>query len=201
MGYSARSLCARTRVSAVPRKCDSRVSSRGGRVLAHRGDLHDSADRRCSGWGASRSRTRAGRAARTPPRGRARGETVPIEDDDVDIAEFGRRSFAAASSYCRRYSPRVATGDPGDPQPTEGATWAGHFEDDDYVRVDWSQSARASSCLAPDLRSLRPRRTRRRAGWRADRAAADAPHRPRQRCSRRVECRDGPIWVVASRPA
>jgi len=106
MGYSARSLCARSRVSAVPRKCDSRVSSRGGRVLAHRGDLHDS-------------------------------------DDDVDIAEFGPKILRGGLELLPAVLARVAAGDPGDPQPTEGATWAGHFEDDDYVRVDWSQSARA----------------------------------------------------------
>ena len=69
--------------------------------------------------------------------------TVPIEDDDVDIATFGAKLRAGAVDLLPRALERVAAGDPGDPQPAEGATWAGHFEDDDYVRIDWSDPARA----------------------------------------------------------
>ena len=65
----------------------------------------------------------------------------PIRDDDCDIGEFGPRLLAAAAGLLPRALDRIAAGDPGDPQPAEGATWAGHFEDDDYVRVDWSQPA------------------------------------------------------------
>ena len=50
---------------------------------------------------------------------------------------------ANAVSLLPRALERVAAGDPGDVQPTEGASWAGHFEDDDYVHVDWSASARS----------------------------------------------------------
>ena len=65
--------------------------------------------------------------------------TVPIDDDDVDIQEFGAKLRDGALDLLPRALERVAAGDPGDPQPTEGASWAGHFEDDDYVRIDWSQ--------------------------------------------------------------
>jgi methionyl-tRNA formyltransferase len=130
--------------------------------------------------------------------------TVPIEDDDVDIAEFGPRLLAAGVSTLPRALERVAAGDPGDPQPTEGASWAGHFEDDEYARVDWSQTARAihnqvrawhltfglSAVRAPvaeldgeQVVLLQTRLTD---------PGGDA---------RRVECGDGPIWVVASEPA
>ena len=36
---------------------------------------------------------------------------------------------------------RLEAGDPGDPQSTEGVSWAGLFEED-YATVDWSQTAR-----------------------------------------------------------
>jgi methionyl-tRNA formyltransferase len=37
---------------------------------------------------------------------------------------------------------RLAAGDPGDPQGTEGASWGGMFEED-YATIDWSvQTAR-----------------------------------------------------------
>ena len=104
--------------------------------------------------------------------------TVPIEDDDVDIAEFGPKLRRGALELLPPPW-RVAAGDAGEPQPTEGASWAGHFEDDDYVRVDWSQPARTihnqvrawhltfglSGLVAPD----------RRAGRGAGRAPPDAP--------------------------
>ena len=69
--------------------------------------------------------------------------TVPIEDDDVDIAEFSAKLQANAVALLPRALERVAAGDPGDLQPTEGASWAGHFEDDDYVHVDWYAPARS----------------------------------------------------------
>lgn len=129
--------------------------------------------------------------------------TVPIEDDDVDIAEFGARLQVGALELLPQALERVAAGDPGDPQPLEGASWAGHFEDDDYVRVDWSQPARLihnqvrawhltfgmSGLRAPiaeldgkDVVVLQTRLTDPGAG------------------ARRVECGDGPVWLVATEP-
>ena len=46
--------------------------------------------------------------------------TVPIEDDDVDIAEFSAKLQANAVSLLPRALERVAAGDPGDVQPAEG---------------------------------------------------------------------------------
>jgi methionyl-tRNA formyltransferase len=129
--------------------------------------------------------------------------TVPIEDDDVDIGDFGPRIIGAGLGLLPAVLDRVAAGDPGDPQPTEGASWAGHFEDDDYALVDWSQPARQihnqvrawhltfgmSGLVAPvaelDGKQVVLLQTR----------LADPGDG-----ARRVECGDGPIWVVASRP-
>lgn len=129
--------------------------------------------------------------------------TVPIEDDDVDIAEFGPRLLAAGVATLPRALERVAAGDPGDPQATEGASWAGHFGDDEYARVDWSQPARA---IHNQVRAWHLT-----FGLSAVRApVADLDGKPvvllqtrltdpgGEAC--RVECGDGPIWVVVSEP-
>ena len=129
--------------------------------------------------------------------------TVPIEDDDTDIGNFGPRIIGAGLGLLPAVLDRVAAGDPGDPQPTEGASWAGHFEDDEYALVDWSQPARRihnqvrawhltfgmSGLVAPvaELDGERVVLLQTRLTDPGDGA-------------RRVECGDGPIWVVASRP-
>lgn len=129
--------------------------------------------------------------------------TVPIEDEDVDIAQFGPRLLAAAVELLPVALERVAAGDPGDPQPEEGASWAGHFTDDDYARVDWSHTAREihnqvrawhltfgmSDVRAPvaelDGEQVVLLQTR----------LADPGNGAR--C---VECGDGPLWIVSSEP-
>jgi len=96
---------------------------------------------------------------------------------------------------------RVAAGDPGEPQNEALATWAGHFEKDDYARVDWSWPARRihdqvrawhltfgmTPVVAPvaelDGERLRLVRTSLR-----DPGGA----------ARRVNCGDAPLWIVAS---
>ena len=128
----------------------------------------------------------------------------PIRDDDCDIGEFGPRLLAAALALLPPALERVAAGDPGDPQPEEGATWAGHFEDDDYVRVDWSQPARS---VHNQVRAWQF--TFGMSGIRAPVAALDGEEVVLLQTrladpgngARRVECGDGPIWVVASEPA
>ena len=129
--------------------------------------------------------------------------TTQIEDDDVDIAEFGPRLLAAGAKILPSALERVAAGDPGDPQPEEGASWAGHFEDDDYVRVDWSQPARA---IHNQVRAWHL--TFGMSGVRAPIAELDGEEVVLLQTrltdpggdARRVECGDGPIWVVASEP-
>jgi len=129
--------------------------------------------------------------------------TTQIEDDDVDIAEFGPRLLAAGAKILPSALERVAAGDPGDPQPEEGASWAGHFTEDDYARVDWSQPART---IHNQVRAWHL--TFGMSGVRAPIAELDGEEvvllqtrlTDPDAHARRVECGDGPIWIVASEP-
>lgn len=129
--------------------------------------------------------------------------TVPMEDDDFDIWTVAPRMGAVALGLLPRVLERVAAGDPGDAQPSEGATWAGHFGDD-YTTVDWTQPARRihdqvrawqftfgmSPVVGPNAQldggSVRLTRTS------LVDPGGDA---------RRVEAGDGPIWIVSWEPA
>ena len=130
--------------------------------------------------------------------------SLPIEDDDVDIEEFGPKLFAAGVELLPGALERVAEGDLGDPQPEEGATWAGHFEDDEYVHVDWSRPARY---VHDQVRAWHLEFGF--AGISAPRAELEGQHVVLKQTrltdpggdAVRVECGDGPIWVVASEPA
>lgn len=130
--------------------------------------------------------------------------SIPVEDDDVLIDEFAPRIQALAMGLLPQVLDRVMADDPGDPQPEEGATWAGHFEDDDYARIDWSQSARA---IHNQVRAWHL--TFGMSGLRAPRAELDGDEVVVLQTrltdpggdARRVVCGDGPIWVVATEPA
>ena len=129
--------------------------------------------------------------------------TVPIEDDDVDIGQFGAKLIALALELLPRALERVAARDPGEPQPSQGASWAGHFEDDDYVRVDWSQPART---IHNQVRAWQL--TFGMSGLRAPVAKLDGEQVVVLQTrltdpggdARRVECGDGSIWVVQTEP-
>jgi methionyl-tRNA formyltransferase len=128
-------------------------------------------------------------------------DTVPILDDDVNIEQFSPRLQAASLALLPRVLERLAAGEPGDPQSTEGVSWAGHFEDDDYARVDWSQPARF---IHNQVRAWHL--TFGISGLRAPAADLDGEQVLLLETrltdpgggARRVECGDGPIWVVAS---
>ena len=129
--------------------------------------------------------------------------TIPIGDDDVDIADFGPRLLAAGVEMLPRALERVAAGDPGDAQPDEGASWAGHFVDDEYARVDWTQTARQ---IHNQVRAWHL--TFGMSGLRAPVAELDGEEVVLLQTrltdpggdARRVECADGPIWVVQQEP-
>ncbi len=67
--------------------------------------------------------------------------SVPILDEETTIWEMGPRVLQASIDLLPRVFERLAAGDPGEPQATEGASWAGFFEED-YATIDWSQTAR-----------------------------------------------------------
>ena len=126
--------------------------------------------------------------------------TLPIEDTDVTIFDFAPRTSMAALDLLPRVFERLLAGDPGDPQPEEGASWGAHFGED-YAEVDWSQPARAVhnqvrawaltfgtyDIVAP-VAELDGERVKLLRTSLVD-PGGDA------RC---VECGDGPIWIVES---
>ncbi len=129
--------------------------------------------------------------------------SIPVEDDDVLIEDFAPRIQALAMGLLPQTLERVTAGDPGDPQPSEGATWAGHFEDDEYARIDWSHPARA---IHNQVRAWRL--TFGMSGLRAPVGELDGEEvvvletrlTDPGAGARRVECGDGAVWVVATEP-
>jgi methionyl-tRNA formyltransferase len=127
---------------------------------------------------------------------------VPMLDDDFGIDVVGPRMGAVAIGLLPEVLARVAAGDPGDEQPSEGVTWAGHF-DDDYASVDWSQPARrihdqvrawaftfGLSPIVGPVTELEGRRVR------LVRTSLTDPGGDAQR----VETGDGPLWIVEAEP-
>jgi methionyl-tRNA formyltransferase len=128
---------------------------------------------------------------------------VPLEDTDCWIEEFGPKILQNSFAMLPRVFERLEAGDPGDPQSTEGVSWAGPFEED-YARVDWLQSAREIHNQVRAWRHLFG------AGdVEGPIAELDGERLKILRTSltdpgdgaRAVECGDGTIWVVESEPA
>ena len=128
--------------------------------------------------------------------------TVAIEDDDVSIEQIGPKLGSAAFGLLPRVFERIAAGDPGDPQPEDGATWAGHFGED-YAEIDWSASAREihnqvrAWALTFGLSPV-PGPLAELEGERVQVLRTSLREHPD---AVRVETGDGPIWVVAYEPA
>ena len=130
-------------------------------------------------------------------------DRVPIEDTDTTIMDFGPRVLQKSFELLPGVLDKLVAGDPGVPQDDSQATWAGHFEDDDYARVDWSQPARA---IHNQVRAWLL--TFNLSGVVAPRAELDGERLRLIRTSltdpgdgsRRVECGDGPLWILESEP-
>ncbi len=67
--------------------------------------------------------------------------SIPVLDEETTMFELGPRLVQAGLELLPRVFERLAAGDPGDPQDTEGASWAGMLGED-YATIDWSQPAR-----------------------------------------------------------
>jgi methionyl-tRNA formyltransferase len=129
--------------------------------------------------------------------------TVTIEDDDTTIEQIGPKLTQAMLGLLPRVFERLEAGDPGDPQPEEGATWAGHFGED-YATVDWAQPARKihdqvrawwltfgmSEAKGP-IAELNGRRVK------LVRTSLIDPGDEAQP----VQCGEGTLWIVESEPA
>jgi methionyl-tRNA formyltransferase len=128
--------------------------------------------------------------------------TVPILDDDTTIDEIGPRLRDAALGLLPRVFERLAAADPGDAQATEGASWAARFGAD-YADVDFSRTARevhdqvrawALSFGLSDVEGPIAKLD----GERVKLLRTSLVERPG---ALRVECGDGPLWVLAHEPA
>jgi methionyl-tRNA formyltransferase len=66
--------------------------------------------------------------------------TVPLDDDDTQ-ERLWEKLYPITGALLARSLERLEAGDRGDPQPTEGATWAPVFEDE-FAEIDWTRTAR-----------------------------------------------------------
>lgn len=128
---------------------------------------------------------------------------IDVADDDCTIEELSPKLVQAALGLLPRVLERVEAGDPGEPQPAEGATWGDHFGED-YATVDWAQPARSIHNQVRAWRlALGPIRVP------GPFAELDGARVKLLRTSlvdpgggaRRVECADAPLWIVESEPA
>jgi methionyl-tRNA formyltransferase len=129
--------------------------------------------------------------------------SVPVEDTDTWIEDFGPRILENTLAMLPRVFERLEAGDPGDPQPQEGVTWAGPFEAD-YAAVDWSRSARE---IHNQVRAWRHM-------FAVGEAVGPIAELDGERVkllrtsltdlgdgARAVDCGDGRLWIVESEPA
>ena len=129
--------------------------------------------------------------------------SIPVEDTDCWIEDFGPRTLQNSFSMLPRVFERLEAGDPGDPQSTEGVSWAGPFEED-YATVDWSQTAREIHNQVRAWRHLFGS-----GGIEGPIAEIEGERLKLLRTSltdpgegaRAVECGDGRLWIVESEPA
>lgn len=66
--------------------------------------------------------------------------SAPVSDDD-SVENMWEKVAPLAADLLSRALGRLEAGDRGDPQATEGATWAPLFEDE-YAEIDWTRTAR-----------------------------------------------------------
>jgi methionyl-tRNA formyltransferase len=129
---------------------------------------------------------------------------VPVEDADTTVFEIGPRILAASLGLLPGVLEKVAAGELGEPQDESLATWAGHFTDDEYAVVDWSRPARAvhdqvrAWHLTFDLSGIVAPRAE--LDGELVRIVRTSLTEPGDGDGRRVECGDGPIWILESRP-
>ena len=68
--------------------------------------------------------------------------SIPVLDEETTMFETGPRWVQAGVELLPQVFERLAAGDPGEPQGTEGASWGGMFGED-YATIDWpAQTAR-----------------------------------------------------------
>ena len=129
-------------------------------------------------------------------------QSAVLVPDDADPAVDGLERFQGlANRLVAEALARVTAGDPGDPQDEAEATYAGIFEPA-YVEVDWSNDARFIHNQTRGWKMSPP------VGGRRGPLAQLDGRRVRllrtqldgERGGLRVDCGDGPLWVLDSEP-
>ena len=126
---------------------------------------------------------------------------VPVPDDADPAVDGLERFQGLANRLVAEALARVTAGDPGDPQDEAEATYAGIFEPA-YVEVDWSNDARFIHNQTRGWKMSPP------VGGRRGPLAELDGRRVRllrtqldgERGGLRVDCGDGPLWVLDSEP-
>lgn len=127
--------------------------------------------------------------------------SVPLADDEDLLSDGMARLEGVATRLLSEALARVEAGDPGDPQDESQATEAGMFELE-YVEVDWSKPAREIHNQARAWKLSPPVNGRRGALATLDgeRVRLLRTQLTDALGGRRVECGDGPLWIVESEP-
>jgi methionyl-tRNA formyltransferase len=142
----------------------------------------------------------------------AQGAT-PLSDDD-STETVHELTAPLVAKLLPRALERIESGDRGDPQPSEGATYAPRFEDE-YAEIDWRRTARevhnqVRSWFLPTRNGLlgahaslegKRVRVKRTQLLDADVAASAGTILEREGESLVVQCGDAPIRVLETEPA
>ena len=127
--------------------------------------------------------------------------TTPIEaaKRPEDIFE---RMFALLGALLPEALARVEAGDPGDPQPAEGASYAGFFEPE-YAEIDWTRPIAEvqRQLLAWGVAAVRPAQPGAFATVNGERLRVLRVRDDDTEGGKRMECADGPLWLVGTEPA
>jgi methionyl-tRNA formyltransferase len=127
--------------------------------------------------------------------------SVPLADDDDSWETLGEKIGPLAFGLLERAFERLEAGDRGDPQ--EGEPSYAPFFDDDYVALDWDRPARE---VHNQVRAWRFMPFQPSGGVRGPIAEFDGEKvrvlrtRLEPGEGERVECADGPIWVLETEP-
>jgi methionyl-tRNA formyltransferase len=127
--------------------------------------------------------------------------TTPIDDAERPQDVFGRM-FALLGSLLPEALTRVEAGDPGDPQSAEGASYAGFFEPE-YAEIDWARRRGEihHQVLAWGVAALRPGPHGALATVDGQRVRVVRVRDDDTEGGARVQCADGPLWLVGTEPA
>jgi methionyl-tRNA formyltransferase len=127
--------------------------------------------------------------------------TFPLEEHEF-FGDFIPKLRDLSARLLPQAFERLARGERGDPQPAEGASWAGEFEPE-YAYVDWSRPRREIHNQARAWGMLFPRN-----GPRGPIAEIDGEQVRLVRTSlepvegaREMAAGDGPIWILETEPA